>query len=124
RHTTADFDLPGLPQASNTTTRPSTPESSEALYRQLDEITGQKPPTPDELQRAKESIENAFVFRFDSKEKALRERINYEFYGYPADFLERYLAGVRRVTVEEVAAAAQKYIHRDRLAVLVVGKAT
>ena len=45
----------------------------------------------------------------------------YEFYGYPADFLERYRAGVEKVTVPDMARVAQKYLHKDRFAVLVVG---
>ena len=66
---------------------------------------------------------NSFVFQFDSKGKVLAERMSYEFYGYPADFLERYRAGIEKVTLEDVQRVAQKYVHKDRLAVLVVGKA-
>ena len=45
----------------------------------------------------------------------------YEFYGYPADYLERYRAGIEKVGKEDVARAAAKYLHKDKLAVLVVG---
>lgn len=47
----------------------------------------------------------------------------YEFYGYPADFLERYRAAIEKVTAADVARVAQKYVHSNQLAVLVVGKA-
>ena len=66
---------------------------------------------------------NSFVFQFDSKAKVLQERMSYEFYGYPADFLERYRAGIEKVTLKDVQQVAQKYVHKDGLAVLVVGKA-
>jgi zinc protease len=46
----------------------------------------------------------------------------YEFYGYPQDFLERYRSGIEKVTREDVARVAQKYVHKERLAILVVGK--
>lgn len=82
------------------------------------------PATPAELTKAKEAILNSFVFRFDSKDKVLRERMAYEFYGYPADFLERYREGIEKVTREDVARVAQKYVHKDRFAILVVGKAS
>jgi hypothetical protein len=75
------------------------------------------------MKRAKDSILNSFVFEFDSKDKILRERMAYEFYGYPADFLERYRAAIEKVTAEDVARVAQQYVHKDQLAVLVVGKA-
>jgi zinc protease len=48
----------------------------------------------------------------------------YEFYGYPADYLERFRAGVEKVTPADVARVSTKYLHKDKLAVLVVGNAT
>ena len=63
------------------------------------------------------------MFRFDSKEKVLRERMAYEFYRYPEDFLETYRTGIEKVTQQDVDRVAQKYVHKDKLAVLVVGKA-
>jgi zinc protease len=74
-----------------------------------------------EIKRAKDSILNGFVFNLDSPEKILRERMAYEFYGYPADYLERFRSGVEKVTQADVARAAAKYLHKDQLAVLVVG---
>src|SRR6202021_3052037 len=69
----------------------------------------------------KESLLNSFVFNFDSPEKVLRERMAYEFYGYPADFLERFRAGLEKVQAADVNQVAAKYLHKDQLAVLVVG---
>ena len=47
----------------------------------------------------------------------------YEYYGYPPDFLERYRAGIEKVTVDDVARVARKYVGTRTLALLVVGKA-
>ncbi|MGA2572477.1 MAG: insulinase family protein, partial [Terracidiphilus sp.] len=79
------------------------------------------PFTGAELQRAKDNILNSFLFRYDTKEKILAERVKLEFYGYPADYLETYRAALEKVTLADVTAAAKKYVHPDRLAVLVVG---
>ena len=95
-------------------------EAIQGLYAQIDELST-KPITNDELTRAKDSILNAFVFNFDTPDKVLRERMAYEFYGYPPDFLERYRAGIEKVTTADVARIIPKYVHKDRLAVLVVG---
>ena len=51
----------------------------------------------------------------------MAERVRLEFYGYPADYLETYKAALEKVTVAEVNAAAKKYVHPDKLALLVVG---
>ena len=114
------FDHPGLTRLGLGTKSKSTVEAIQGLDNEIDDL--QKNPIGlDELNRAKDSILNSFVFNFDSPEKVLRERMAYEFYGYPADFLERYRAGVEKVTVPDMARVAQKYLHKDRFAVLVVG---
>ncbi len=82
------------------------------------------PINDEEIKRAKDSILNSFIFRFDSPDKVLREKMAYEFYGYPLDFLENFQKEIEKVTTEDVARVAAKYIHRDQMAVLVVGNAS
>jgi len=118
----AAFDHPGIFQMAMGTKNGTTATSIDALYAELDAVQ-KNPPSADELKKAKDGLLNSFVFRFDSKAKVLRERMVYEFYGYPADFLERYRVGVGKVTAQDVARVARQYMHRDRLAVLVIGKA-
>ncbi len=96
-----------------------------ATQAALDVIGGldTTPFTDDELKRAKDDILNAFLFRYDTKEKVLAEQVRLEFYGYPADYLTTYEAALKKVTLADVNAAAKKYIHTDQFAVLVVGNA-
>jgi zinc protease len=117
-----EFDHPGILRLFLGTKSKTTAAAIDAFNVELDALKT-NPATPEELTKAKESILNSFVFRFDSKEKVLRERMSYEFYGYPADFLEKYRAGIEKVTQQDVARVAHQYIHKDQLAVLVVGKA-
>jgi zinc protease len=117
-----EFDHPGVLRLFMGTKSHTTAAAVDAFNEELAALKT-NPATPEELTKAKEAILNSFVFRFDSKEKVLRERMGYEFYGYPADFLEQYRAGIEKVTREDVARVAQKYVHKDRLAILVVGKA-
>ena len=51
----------------------------------------------------------------------LAERVRLEFYGYPADYLETYKAALEKVTMADLNAVAKKYVHPEKLAVLVVG---
>ena len=117
-----EFDHPGILRLFLGTKSKTTAAAIDAFNVELDALKT-NPATPEELTKAKESILNSFVFRFDSKEKVMRERMTYEFYGYPADFLEKYRAGIEKVTQQDVARVAHQYIHRNQLALLVVGKA-
>ena len=71
-------------------------------------------PTAEELKRAKDDILNSFIFQFDTPEKVLREKMAYEFYHYPLDFLERYRAEVEKVTADDVTRVARKYVHKEQ----------
>ncbi|HKS76691.1 MAG TPA: pitrilysin family protein [Terriglobales bacterium] len=114
------FDHPGILQIAMGTKSESTIEAIQALYEEIDNLKVH-PLTEQEIKDAKDSILNSFVFNFDSPDKVLRERMAYEFYGYPADFLEKYRAGIEKIQVADVAKVAEKYLHKNQLAVLVVG---
>ncbi len=92
-----DYDHPGVLRLYLGTKSSTTAAAIDAFNVELDALKT-NPATPEELTKAKEAILNSFVFRFDSKEKVLRERMTYEFYGYPADFLERYREGIAKVS--------------------------
>ena len=115
-----DYDHPGLFNVEVLTKSASTVDATRAA---LDEIAGlaTRPMTEEELERAKGDILNSFLFRYDTREKVLAEQVRLEFYGYPPDYLETYEAAIRKVTVADLNAAAKKYIHPDKLAILVVG---
>ncbi|HZR55846.1 MAG TPA: pitrilysin family protein [Terriglobales bacterium] len=114
------FDHPGMQRLSMGTKSTTTVESIQALYTQIDDL--QKDPiSEDEIKRAKDTILNSFVFNLDTPQKVLSERMRYQFYGYPLDFLERYRAGIEKVGPADVARVAAKYVHKDQLKVLVVG---
>ena len=98
----------------------STVEGIAGIDQQIDELL-KTPPTEEEMKRAKDDILNSFIFQFDTPEKVLREKMAYEFYHYPLDFLERYRANIEKITSEDVARVAQKYVHKSEMAVLVVG---
>src|SRR5439155_19057570 len=114
------FDHPGILQLGIGTKSQTTVEAIQGLYEEMDDLKTH-PLTDEEINRAKDSILNSFVFNFDTPEKVLRERMGYEFYGYPLDFLERYRAGVEKVQPADVSRVAAKYMHKDQMPVLVVG---
>lgn len=116
----ARFDHPGVLQFAMGTKSSSTIEAIQGLFSEIDKLKT-NPISETEIKRAKDTILNNFVFNFDTPDKVLRERMAYEYFGYPADFLERYRAGIEKVTAADVARVADKYLHKDQLAVLVAG---
>ncbi len=117
-----NFGHPGILQIAIGTKSQSTIESIKAASEDIDNLKTQ-PISEEEIRRAKDSILNAFVFRLDSPDKILAERMTYEYYGYPPDWLDKYQAEIKKVTAADVNRVAAKYIHKDQLAVLVVGNA-
>src|SRR6185437_7289258 len=116
----ASYNHKGLIDISMGTKSASTAKAVSGLYQQVDDLLND-PPSADELARAKDSILNGFIFAYDSPEKILSERLTYELYGYPADFLERFRDAVEKATTADVNRVAHKYIDKNKLAVLVVG---
>jgi zinc protease len=115
-----EFDHPGVTRISVGTKSDTTAAAIDALKKQINDLV-QGGVKDFEVKKAKDGILNSFIFEFDSKERVLAARMGYEFYGYPADFLERFRAAVEKVTVADVERVARKYIHPEKFAVLVVG---
>jgi len=115
------WDHPATFRAVVLTKSASTVDGTKAALAEIEGLTT-KPFTEEELARSKDNILNSFLFRYDTRDKVLAERVRLEFYGYPADYLETYKAAVEKVTVADLNRVAKKYIHPDKLAVLVVGK--
>jgi zinc protease len=116
----ANFGHPGMLQVVMGTKSQSTIEAVRAADEDIDNLA-KEPITEDEIKRAKDAILNAFIFRLDSPDKILAERLTYEFYGYPADWLDRLPVEIGKVKAADVNRVAAKYLHHDQLAVLVVG---
>ena len=116
----AGWDHEGMNRMMVMTKSATTFESIEAIDDEIARLA-KDPIGEGEIDRAKDAILNSFVFRLDSPGKVLQEQMAYESYGYPLDFLEQYERGIQAVTKEDVARVAAKYLHRNQMAVLVVG---
>ncbi len=74
-----------------------------------------------EVATAKEAIQNRFIENFTSSSQIVGETMTLEFRGYPKDYLQTYTEKVAQVTRAELKRVAQKNLHPDKLAILVVG---
>ena len=93
------------------------------LIRDVVESMIEAPPSDDELALAKEGKLNRFVFNFTSSTEIVRKRVVLEFLGYPLDYLDTYEERIAAVKGDDVHRAAKRYLHPDKLVVLVVGDA-
>jgi zinc protease len=119
----AAYDHPGVFRSEAGTKSVSTVAATQAILEEIGRLKT-KPPTPEELKKAKDDVMNSFIFNYDTPEKTLNEQVVLAFYGYPPDFLEKYKDGIARVTAEDVTRVANKYIDVSKLAILVVGNKT
>ncbi len=116
----ASYDHPGVFYTAASTKSETTVKTAQALLQQIDALKSQ-PFTDAEVRSAKDQLLNSFVFRYDSKDKLLSEQARLEFYGYPADFLDKYHDAIEKVTPADLERVAKKYIDPAKLAILVVG---
>jgi zinc protease len=118
----SDFDHPGVTSMWMTTKTETAGEGVAALLAEARGLT-ERPPTAEEVERARTALLSSFVFNFDSPGKILRQQLTYEFFGYPLDRMERFRRGIEATTVEEVRQAAAELVHAERFSILVVGPA-
>jgi zinc protease len=114
------YDHPATFEVSALTKSESTVKAAQASMDQIKSLLTQ-PFTAEELARAKDEMLTSFLFRYDTREKVLTAREWLEFYGYPDNYLDSYKAGLEKVTLDDLNRVARKYIHPEKLAILVVG---
>ena len=78
--------------------------------------------TDQELETAKETAINSFVFNFDSPGKTLARIVTYDYYGYPKDFIFEFQKSIEKVTKADVLRAAKESIKPANLTIVAVGK--
>lgn len=117
---TAGYNRPGRFYAGVASQSASTVEATNAVMTEVERMRDE-PPTQEELGLAKDSYLNSFVFNFDSEREILSRRATYEYYDYPADFLQQTRDAIEEVTPDDVLSAAQTYLHPDESHILIVG---
>ncbi|PLY03997.1 MAG: insulinase family protein [Desulfuromonas sp.] len=112
--------LPGSFIAGSETKSGSTVEVVRLMREMMQQIIAE-PVSPAELELAKKSLINSFVFAFENSHSVVNRVMDHDFYGYPPDYMSTYRDKVAAVTVEDVQQAARKYLHPDKLQIVLVG---
>jgi zinc protease len=115
-----NYNHPGLFSISGSTKSASTVETLKAARGELDRIrTGLV--TDEELDSARQTVLNSFVFNFDRPSKTLNRLVTYEYHGYPKDFIFQYQKAVEAVTKQDIQRVAQQHLLPENLTFVAVG---
>lgn len=115
-----NYGHPGLFRIAGSTKSASTVDALQASIKEIERIRTAEV-TDQELETAKQSVLNSFVFFFDHPNKILNRYVTYEYWNYPKDFIFQYQAAVRKVTKADVLRVAKEHLHPDKMAIVAVG---
>lgn len=114
------FDYPGVFVGGGQTRTDATVPFIQSLKAEIEKVRT-VPVTQAELDQAKDSVLNAFIFNFQTPFQLIYRLMRYEYYGYPPDFIFQYQRAVEATTPEQIVRAAQTHLKPDQLVTLVVG---
>ena len=116
----ANYNFPGIFYVACMTGSGTTAQAIRSLRHEVERMKTDEI-TEEELNLAKESFLNSFVFNFDSRREIISRQMTYEYYGYPQDFLEKTKTEIEKVTVDDVKRVAREYLQPDKMRIVVVG---
>ncbi len=116
----AQYNHPGTFRITGSTKSASSADAMAAAKTELEKMRTSLV-TEQELQTAKDSVLNGFVFNFDSPSKTLNRVLLYEYFGYPKDFLFEYQKRISAVTRADVLRVYRERIHPGDLTMVAVG---
>ena len=116
----AGYDYPGVFVAGGQTKSETTAQFISSAISEIKRLQNDFI-TEDELDYAKNSILNSFVFKFQTPSQTLSRLMTYEYYDYPQDFIFKYQDAVKKTQVEDVKTVAQQELKPENLVTLVVG---
>jgi zinc protease len=117
----ATYDHPGLFRVAGSTKSLSTTETLQVVREEIEKIRSEEV-SDEELQTAKDTVLNSFVFNFDTPGKTLGRLVTYEYHGYPKDFIFQYQKAVAAVTKADILRVARQYLTPKNLTIVAVGK--
>lgn len=99
-----------------------TGDSLKEFFYELDRIRAEKV-SEQELRDAQNFLAGVFPIRAETQEGLANLIVQQQIYDLPADYLQTYRDKINEITIEDVAAAANKYVQPDRMAIVIVGDA-
>lgn len=115
-----EYLYPGVTSFTTFTKSESTIDAVKAIFDEMDIIRREKV-TQQELDDAKDSFLNKYVFEFSTPERVLFTSLVREFYNVDPNIADKLVEDVKKVTADDVLATAQEYLHPEKMIVTVIG---
>ena len=93
-----------------------------SLMRSVIGSMASEPVTARDVKLAQDNEVNSFVFRFESPAQIVAQQLSYAADGLPPNWFDVYLRGIQAVTPDQVRQVSQRFLHPDKLVIVVVGK--
>jgi predicted Zn-dependent peptidase len=103
-------------------TKSSTTNKTIALMYDLIAGMKRKKPSAEELDWAKKTLMNQFIFSFTSSASIVSQKMQLEYDGMPEDYLEKYPQRIAAITLEDLDRVIAKHLQPERSLLVVVGK--
>jgi len=116
----ASYDHPGVFEIEGSTKSPTTVDTLRAVLGEVKKIRAEEV-TDEELQSAKDTVLNGFVFAFDTPAKTLARLVRYRYFGYPDDFIFQYQKAIGQVTKADVLRVAKQYVDPSKFVIVTTG---
>ncbi len=97
-----------------------TDSSVAEIIKELKRII-EEPVPEDELKMAKDYIVGSFPLQIETPAQVASRVMTIEIYGLPKDFYDRFREEVRKITAKDIQETAKKYLHPDKLLIVVSG---
>ena len=91
------------------------------FFRELEDIAGARPATPEEVEFAKGAIVRAYPRRIETNQGVANELADLAFFGLPASEIADYQQKIAAVTPADVNRVAARYVQPDHFITVVVG---
>jgi zinc protease len=98
-----------------------TKQSLEEILKELRGIIKDRPVTDEELEDTKNNLILGYPKRFETIGQIAGHLAEMVTYNLPRDTFERFVPEIERITAKDVMEAASRYLHPDRLLIVVVG---
>lgn len=118
----SSINYPGTFTLTVMTKSSTTAQAIDALLVEVKKLQD-NPVSKKELEDARDRFLNSLIFRYDSKQKILNERISNQYNGLSEDAFDKYVEDLKKVTIKDIQEVAKEYLHPDKVQILVVGNA-